>query len=200
MRVLVLAAVGLASLTSVAAAQPVGAPPYGAPYGAPPPPVDRSVSVTLSPLHLLFPMLELTAELRAAPRWGVAAIGGVGSISADSASGNLRFFAVEVGASARYYATGSFRRGVQVGAEVTYVHLTIDEDASDVQVTGAGRGLSIGAFAGYKWTGRSGLTLEAQGGLAYLAADANASDSQTSASDHDSSIYPLVNANIGWSF
>ena len=62
MRILVGACVVLSP--SVAAAVPVAPPP---------PPPERAIAVTLSPLHLLSPIVELTGEYRVQPRLGVAA-------------------------------------------------------------------------------------------------------------------------------
>ncbi len=201
MRIPSLVAAGLALSATVAAAQPEPSPPQGYRMPvAPPPRPERSLSVTVSPLHLLFPLLEVTGEYRVGPRLGVAGILGVGTISSKtSANESIRFFASEVGASVRYYVTGSFQRGVQLGAEALYLHLKIDESTT-VDITGVGEGLSIGPFVGYKWTGRGGFTFDAQGGLAYASTRASASNGTSPNTASDNRLYPLLNVNVGWSF
>ena len=164
-----------------------------------PPPPERTVAVTISPVHLLFPIVEVTAELRVGPRLGVAAIVGAGALEVRSAAGeDLSFTAGELGASVRYYVTGSFRQGVQVGGEVMYLYVKLDDTTQGVQATGDG--LSLGPFVGYKWTGRGGFTAEAQLGLLVTAIRAHADDGATSATEEKSRAYPLLNANLGWSF
>ena len=78
--------------------------------------------------------------------------------------------------------------------------MKVDSSTSDAEVTGAGDGLSIGPFVGYKWISRGGFTFDGQGGLAYLAVKARASDGATSSTASDNRIYPLLNVNVGWSF
>ncbi len=202
MRITCLVVVGLAASAAVASAQPVPAPAQGYPPPvAAPVRAERSLSLTISPLHLLFPLVEVTGEFRVGPRLGVAGIGGLGAITSTTSAGDsVRLFATELGASVRYYVTGSFQGGVQVGAEAMYLYVKVDSSSTDVAVTAAADGLSIGPFLGYKWTGRSGFTFDAQGGLAYAATRANANDGSSSATASDSRLYPLLNVNVGWSF
>ena len=128
MRIFVGACVVL--LPSVAAAVPVAPPP------APP---ERAIAVTISPLHLLSPVVEVTGEYRLQPKLGVAVTPGAGSVTAkDTASQEHRFTVGELGASARYYVTGSFRQGVQVGGEVMYLYVKLDDTTQGVQATGDG--------------------------------------------------------------
>ena len=69
---------------------------------------ERKVSVTVSPLHLVVPMVELTGEFRLDDKVGLAAIGGVGS------SAGVALW--ELGGQARYYFLGDFADGLLVGA------------------------------------------------------------------------------------
>lgn len=180
----------VALLPSVAAAVPVAPPP---------PPPERAIAVTLSPLHLLSPIVEVTGEYRLQPRLGVAATLGVGSVTAkDSADQEHHFSVGEFGGSARYYVTGSFARGLQVGGELMYLLVKLDDSMTTVRATGDG--LSLSPFIGYKWTAAGGFTAEAQGGLSVLVAEAHATDGATTASNEQSRVYPLINLNLGWSF
>ena len=154
-------------------------------------PDQPRVAVTVSPLHLFVPMAEVTAEVRAADKLGVALIGGVGAYHDPDT--NARISLVEAGASARYYALGSFRTGLQLGTEVLYVHGFTD--AMNIEVKAAG--LAVSPFAGYKWTHSSGLTLEGQLGVSYMAARAKAETGQMA---EKSKVGPLLNLQIGYSF
>lgn len=147
------------------------------------------MAITFSPIHLVIPMAEVTAEVRIAPKLGVAVIGGLGMIR--DATTNDRITLVEGGASARYYVTGSFRTGLQVGAEALYVHASTTDMSVDVRA----RGLGLSPFAGYKWTHRSGFTLEGQIGATWFALRAKSSTSTAS----DSGVGPMLNLNLGWS-
>lgn len=148
-------------------------------------------SITISPVHLILPVVELTGEVRLQPKLGAALILGAGS--ADVLLSDTDASVYEVGGSVRYYALGSFRHGLQVGAEVLYVGVSHPgEGGGEVD----GEGLSLGAFAGYKYAARFGLTVELQGGIA--ATVVRASDDTTT--EEESAISPLINLNVGWSF
>lgn len=149
------------------------------------------LSVTISPVHLIFPIVELTGELRLQPKLGAAMIIGAGT--ADVALSDTDASIYEVGGSVRYYAMGSFRQGLQVGGEVLYLGASHPGDGGG-QIDG--EGLELGAFVGYKYAARFGLTVEAQGGIAAGVVRA----SNASASNEDRAVRPLVNLNVGWSF
>lgn len=171
----------------VAHAQPGTEPPAVQASAASRP--DPTVALTISPIHLFVPMAEVAAELRLAPRLGVSLIGGIGRFHDQDT--NERIDLLEGGASVRYYLLGSFRTGVQIGGEVVYVHANTDDMSIDIRA----RGVGVSPFLGYKWTHRSGFTLEAQLGATYMAARA---DSAT-ASAKDSRVGPMLNFNVGWS-
>jgi hypothetical protein len=133
-------------------------------------------------------MAEVTVEARLAPRLGVAASARDPRHRDDD---RIRLF--EAGASARYYVLGSFRHGLQLGAEALYVHADATTDATAVQAAGLG----LAPFVGYKWTHRTGFTVDAQLGVTYLVARA-ASDTGATAATRD--LAPLLNLNVGYSF
>jgi hypothetical protein len=183
------------------------APPPG--YYAPPPepappPEERPhyVSLTFSPIHLFLPVVELQGEVALSRHVSVAVMGGYGSIAISNASVlgmPQRATASEAGGHFRYYAIGSFEHGMQVGAEVLWAHVAVDDPS--VRVAGAASGLAVGPFVGYKIITRVGFTFDSQLGFEYIAARAQAHDTAgTSATANDSSVIPLVNLNIGWSF
>jgi hypothetical protein len=172
-----------------AIAQPPGvldvAPPAAAAPDLP------TVAITISPVHLGVPMAEVTTEVRVADKLGIAAILGVGSFRDKATDMTVNLF--EGGVSARYYVLGTFRKGLQLGAEALY--LKADTDASNIDVKAAG--LSLAPFVGYKWTHSTGFTFDGQLGAAFVVARAKAETGQMAG---DSRIGPLLNLNLGYSF
>lgn len=154
--------------------------------------VQHQVSITISPIHLSMPMVELTGEYRLTDKMGVALILGAGSIKSLGRS----YTALEAGAQYRYYVLGSFIHGLQLGAEILYLSLS----GADAGIDAKGAGLAVGPFVGYKIATNIGFTFEVQGGAQYMAAGASATDGTNSASGKDSDIIPLLNLNVGWSF
>jgi hypothetical protein len=151
-------------------------------------------SLTFSPLHLLLPVVELTGELRVHDKVGVALVVGAGKISDTVSNVKLTASVVEVGAQLRGYVVGDFRHGMQLGAEVLYLHL------STTDVSARGAGVAVGPFLGYKYVAPIGFTVDVQLGVEYVAARATATDGSQSASNSNSTVIPLLNANVGWSF
>jgi len=173
---------------------------YPAPPPPPPPPEPvRTVSLTLSPVHLIFPLLELMAEVRPVDHLGLAVIGGYGTVSAESSSGTEKFKAYELGAQALWYPMKPFH-GLHVGAELLYVKVESDE-LNQGDVKGTGTGLAVGPLIGYKVLTSGGFTFVAQGGAEYIAVEAEASDQVGNSSQKDDSRWiPLLNLNLGYSF
>ncbi len=149
----------------------------------------RNIAVTLSPLHLLSPILEVTTEFRVDDRVGAAVIGGFGRVDGD-------FWVYEAGGQVRWYALGSFEHGLQLGGQLLYLHVS-SGDIDGTGIAGAGNGLSVGPFVGYKYTSSFGLTFDVQAGAQVVAVNARADDGS---SESAGGVGPLVNANIGWSF
>jgi hypothetical protein len=164
--------------------------------------VEHTVSITISPIHLISPIVELTGEYRVADNLGVAAVLGGGRVSAKSTSGAITATgsAFEIGAQARYYVLGSFIHGMQLGAEVLYARVSLDSGSSSIAA--AGDGLELAPFIGYKIASNIGFTFDAQLGYGYLLGSASANDSSTGASESASASTGMVllNLNVGWSF
>ena len=201
MRLSILASILL--LASTAGAQtgaPPPPPPMPAPAAQPPEPEEPAhrASITFSPVHLVFPIVEVTGEFAINDKIGVAAILGYGTVSAKTINETYRFKAWEAGAHFNYYALGTFDHGMQIGAEALYVHVSTDN--KDVDISGAASGLAIGPYIGYKLITRVGFTFEANGGVQYVTMQADATDGTTSASKSKRNFIPLLNLNIGWSF
>jgi hypothetical protein len=152
---------------------------------------EPTVAITVSPLMLVVPLAEVTVEARVADKVGVAVVAGVGRF--HEMDTNARVDLYEGGVSARYYVTGSFRSGIQLGGEAMYVKAATE--SSTVHVGAAGLGLS--PFAGYKWTHRRGITFEAQAGPMFMVARAKA---DTGESAKRSGTIPMLNLQFGYSF
>lgn len=153
-------------------------------------------SLTFSPVHLALPMLEITGELRLGDRLGAAAIAGGGAFTGErlgDPGDDNTYSAFELGGQLRYYPLGSFRSGMQLGAELMYLSV----DAEGAAGSARGEGLTAGPFVGYKHAWQVGLTLEAQIGAQLLLLRAS-SDSGASADDSRAGV--LLNLNAGWSF
>jgi hypothetical protein len=166
---------------------------------------ERVFSITLSPLHLLLPIVELTAELRAVPHFGVALIAGYGSIHVDSTDpetlDSQRVAVTELGGQLLAYPLESFE-SLQLGAEVLWLHAFLDDaQFGSGTVSASASGVAVGPLIGYKYLARGGFTFIAQGGAGYLVAHANARNSYGDTADDDAKQFiPILNLQLGWSF
>jgi hypothetical protein len=151
----------------------------------------KTVAITISPVHLAFPMVELTGEFRVGRKLGIAAIVGAGEAT-DSVS-DVTVKVYEFGASARYYLLGNFRHGMQIGGELLYVKA----NTKDTNIRVSGEGFGVSPFLGYKWQHRSGFTIDTQLGITYIAVRAKAES--TNQMEEDSKVGALLNLNVGWS-
>lgn len=190
-------------LTSSALAEsyvePAAAPPPPPPPAAPAAP-RHSVSVTFSPIHLLFPIVELSGEVALNEKVSVAGIVGFGSIPVETrtttSTKTERLSAWEVGGHFNYYVVGSFEHGMQLGVEALYLKVSTTD--SSYRSAASATGLAVGPYVGYKLITGVGFTFEANLGAEYVVAQAATSDGSATASD--SRWIPLVNLNVGWSF
>jgi Protein of unknown function (DUF3575) len=157
--------------------------------------VDNSkFSITMSPVHLILPVGELTVEYKVAEKIGIAFIAGIGTVTVEDVYQNEEKFNIwEIGGQFKYYLTGNFRKGLHVGVETIYMKVSYAEDST---VDAEGDGLTIGGFVGYKHTFGFGLTLEAQLGGQQIVVTAKSANSEES----DSKFGVLFNLNIGYTF
>jgi hypothetical protein len=164
---------------------------------------DKLFSLTISPIHLVLPVVELTGEYAVTPDFGISAIAGYGGISIEETSSNsaatrtVNIPVLELGGQLNYYAVGNFRHGMQLGGELLWVKLSIPKDE---EVSGTANGVEVGPLIGYKWAASFGLTFLVQAGYEFVffqakTTDINGNEVESSA---DSGI-PLLNLNIGWS-
>jgi hypothetical protein len=186
----------LISLAGSAAAQPDVAPTT-------PPAVasdDRKLTIMWAPIRLIVPLVEFTGEYRVADKVGVMLELGGGKRTLSVGMTDVTGTEYEAGAQARYYITGSFTRGFQVGAEILDEYVKFPEPLPAGIVGAAAGGVTAGAFAGYKIATRVGFTFEAQLGARYLIVDPPVTGMGTPMLDSSSKLLPLLHINIGWTF
>ena len=158
-------------------------------------------ALSFSPIHLIFPFVELTGELKIKNKLGIALVAGVGQLetmrTTPTGVTEDHFSAFEIGAQGRYYVVGDFNHGMQLGAEAMYLYVATDATDS---FSASGSSLAIGPFVGYKLATRLGFTFEAQLGLLYAALQTEASMPGISSTAEQRTVLPLLNLNAGWSF
>lgn len=141
----------------------------------------RLTSITISPIQLFNPVLEITGERRLASKLAVAAIVGAGSVSEEG----KRHGVWEVGGQFRGYLLGSFNHGLMLGVHVGYLHAAGQLESPTSYYVGT----QAGAFVGYKIARKAGFTVDMQLGPVYVRASATNTELQT-----------LANLKVGWSF
>ena len=156
----------------------------------------HTVAVSISPLHLILPMVELQAEYLAHPKFSASLIGGYGSIEAKNSWGEtLKLDVLEVGTQARGYFYGTSEGGAYGGLEVLYISI----DGGSAYGFGVGSGTSVGGFAGYKWTWEN-FFIDLNGGLASIVITAEATDGAETAKEEKRKTGALLNFGLGLSF
>jgi hypothetical protein len=194
-----------ATAAPAAAAAPATTPePAAAPVPVKPPEPEHSVAITFSPIHLLFPALELTGEIKITPKLSAAVILAYGRRALPSPYQDVKLTFLEGGGQVLFYPVGDFEHGMQLGVEGLVVSASGGGTVGSTKVVADGKGLSVGPIIGYKYTHKVGFTLNLQAGVGYIATLATASQSAgttvVTASGTDGGIYPIVNLNFGWSF
>ena len=132
--------------------------PYGGQMQGKTEDIQHTFSLTLSPIHLILPVAELTGEFRIMDKLGVAAVLGFGAMDASKTS----FWVLELGGQVRWYPVGTFIHGMQLGFEAMYVEISGD-NVEGSGASGVGQGMAMGPFLGYKIATNVGFTFEIQG-------------------------------------
>jgi hypothetical protein len=153
---------------------------------------NRDLTVSVSPLHLVFPILQVTAEYRFFPQVSLAAIGGWGSVSITE---DDEFDVGELGGQARYYPFKGRRHEPHAGVEV--MKIWVSDEPNEGTLEGFGSALALGPFLGYKYTASQGFTLDSQIGYSALVLEVG---SETGDRGSAAAGILLVNLNLGWSF
>lgn len=164
--------------------------------------VQHQWSVTLSPVHLILPVLEVAAEYRLQDKIGIGGLLGGGQIKVKDlvSDDDITFLVLDAGGSFRYYVLGTFIHGMQLGTELSYTYVSTSDTYDDISAVAGG--LSAAGFVGYKIATNVGFTFEIQGGAQYMILDASAKSQSTGdkAKASDSKAGPLLNLQLGWSF
>lgn len=157
-------------------------------------------ALTISPLHLTLPVVELTLENGVSEGISVAGTLGYGSVTvADPNNGDTTVNIFEAGAQLRYYTGGDTNRGFHVGAEGQYIKPFLDDVPAGVTVQA--NGIAVGPFIGYKWNTSSNFVYDLQAGYQFFFAQAKAKNSQGDEIESSTSDgAPLLNINVGFSF
>lgn len=166
----------------------------------------KTLSVTISPFHLVSGIFEAGLEYAITPRDSAMIIGGYGvQQSALDDETNLEIPTILLGAQYRRYVLGDFDAGLHVGAEFSYINASASTEFDGITVEADATGIAPGVFVGGKHTFDFGLTSELQvGGLYYLffgRAEASAGETTVEETDQSPGEFGLlVNLNLGWTF
>ena len=155
-------------------------------------------TLSISPFHLFFPVIELTLESDIANNMSVAEILGYGWVTeTDNNGSKTKVNIFEAGAQYRYYPNGSTYKGMHIGLEGLYIRPSFNDSSIEVK----GSGFALGPFVGYKWAPASGEVYDLQVGYQRMITKVEAKDdvgnqAETSSTDG----FMLFNFNIGFRF
>ena len=139
------------------------------------------MSLTLSAIAPFALIAEVTGEFRLPADFSVAAVAGLG------VPGGVQWQAAVQG---RYYLLGGFEHGMPLGVEALYV------DGPDQ----AGK-VGGGPFVGYKLATNIGFTVDVNVGFEYMVGLPSAKyEDEDDGDGVYKGFWPLLNANVGWSF
>jgi hypothetical protein len=167
-------------------------------------------TVTIEPVSLvMLTTLSAQFEREVRPRFGVAALAGIGATdnvaigdrvhnysigSSAETLETVRFTRIHVGGQASYYSEQF--HGALIAAEVVYLHHGWAEPSfEDIDA------VSGSLYGGWKWRWSSGLTAVLQAGLGLV--ETNADPMTGWHLDRDGTLGPVhlaANASVGWSF
>jgi len=156
-------------------------------------------TLSISPLHLFAPIVELTLESPIAPGVSIAGILGYGSITVESKPKNEKFSLFEAGGQLRYYPGADSSSGFHGGLEAMYIRPILDDQPENVTVSV--NGFAVGPLVGYKWAYDSGMIFDFQLGYQWLFGQVKAEDSagnEVEGSVEDGAM--LLNLNLGFAF
>jgi hypothetical protein len=147
-------------------------------------------------LRLAIPpsLVRVNAEIAPADRFSTLLSFGLGTLPVE-AGGRTPVVVVEL--QPRVYAVGGAARGgAFVGASVLYARAAARRDAPargarTLDAPLLATGLSAGPVVGAKFVARSGLTVEAHGGIGWVLADRPAGARR---------VTPLGDVSLGWTF
>ncbi len=144
----------------------------------------RDTSITIEPIYLVLPMLDVTVEHRLGPHVALSGTAGYGRLVFGLAT------LWELAGASNFYLR---RRatGAHLGFELRYLGGGMSKLLDPNQTSNA-RERVAGAYVGYKWVASYGLTAVLQMGVGRM--------DITGSSEGDSSqIIPVANFTAGWS-
>ena len=148
----------------------------------------RRLSLTANVVYLLLPVFELSAELALHPRWSVGVRGGAGQQDRVDEPRTIW----EIGAQGFYSFTGNVDTGFRVGIEGRVNHYE-----GEGRIWGLGDGVAIGPMIGYKWAGKSGMTVSVFVGPEFILANQETDVPEEEDENARSSAYLYLGG--GWS-
>ena len=165
------------------------------------------VTVLWSPLYSAFSLHQFTVEARLGSKFGLAAIGGLGTVAYDGQQVSIK----ELGGRAQVYVVGDFDLGLQLGAQALYFDATATRVIDGGSVDASGTATAGGPFLGFKWASRYGPTLDAQAGGQYFVGSGEATahsvlaaryggPASVTRAQNTAMWLPILNVNVGWSF
>ena len=125
---------------------------------------SRNLALSASILRAVAaPMAEVGAELKHSDRMASAVLMGAGPGKVDTVDmegnwTNEKQLCLQLAGQFRYYALGSFDRGMYVGAEAVYIWIDRDQDMT---IRPQHEGFWAGPTVGYKYTFDFGMLLSA---------------------------------------
>lgn len=125
---------------------------------------SQRVSILLSPLELINPVVRFVGEFKVARTHGFGPDVSVGAID--------QVFVFSIGAQYAWYMIGDFDHGMQLGASLRYLQSQSESNG----ISSVGRGIAIGPIIGYKYVAPFGLTIGLNGGILMMSVSANAND------------------------
>lgn len=150
-------------------------------------------SVTMSPIHLVYPEMYAGYEHKLDRKMSVGFIVGAGSYEG--------FPVYELGGNWNRYLIGSFEHGMPINLELGYLHMRATDD-TDPAVTASANAVYTSAMVGYKYIADYGLTVSLGAGAQYFLGSVtgmNARNGSRVTIDLDG-LGPAVRAMVGWSF
>jgi len=160
---------------------------------------DKHLTIMWAPIRLVIPVFEVTGEYAINQKLGVSVELGGGQRSVTAGADTAKGTELEGGAQVRYYVLGSFRHGMELGAEFLEEYVKFSEPLPGSIVGVAAGGATVGPFVGYKIATNVGFTFEAQLGARYLVVEPGITGQATGVAAFDKWA-PLLHLNIGWSF
>lgn len=157
---------------------------------------ENNFSITISPLHLLVPIVLVNGEFKANNNFGVSLMLGAGTLglAGSSASYSVRQYGFQV----NFYPDSNFNEGLQYGLEVFRADIELISSSS---IKASGNVFALGPYVGYKAAFDGDFILVTQFGYQVASVTATARDNNGNlASVGAGGGGLLLNLNVGFNF